>query len=238
LHPNPAPSQIEDNITYFKKTLKAEQKQLTCTLHNRNLRNLTYSQSATVRLLKANKNLTIKPTDKNLGPAIMETEDYIKQVLKEHLLSKDYERVLEATAKHKMEDIKQTLTSLISENQALLSKAEIIYFQRSFKCPHRTPIFYGLPKVHKVPMSLRPVVSTSSSFLSVFSVWLDFKMKELLPFVQSYIQNSSKVVDDLKLLHIPEGTLLFSADAKSIYTNIDTNTGVSAFQEFITLNAT
>jgi hypothetical protein len=65
-----------------------------------------------------------------------------------------------------------------------------------------------------------------------------FQNERAITIVQSYIQNSSKVVDDLKLLHIPEGALLFSADAKSIYTNIDTNTGVSAFQEFITLNAT
>jgi hypothetical protein len=235
-HPEPAPLLIEDKITQFEKQLKARHKHLTATLNKRNLRNLTYSQSATLRLLKTDKNITIKPTDKNLGPAIMETKDYIQQVLKEHLLTKDYERVPEAVAKNQMDDIKQKLKSLITENQALISKAELTYFQRSFKCPHRTPIFYGLPKVHKVPMSLRPVVSTSSSFLSVFSVWLDFKMKELLPLVQSYIQNSSKVVDDLKLLNIPDGALLFSTDAKSMYTNIDTNTGVSALQDLITSN--
>jgi len=57
-----------------------------------------------------------------------------------------------------------------------------------------------------------------------------------MPFIQSYIQNSSTVVRDLKMLDIPEGALLFTPNAKSMYTNIDTNTGISAIQEFIMTN--
>jgi len=54
-HPEPAPLLIEDKITQFEKQLKARHKHLTATLNKRNLRNLTYSQSATLRLLKTDK---------------------------------------------------------------------------------------------------------------------------------------------------------------------------------------
>jgi hypothetical protein len=47
-------------------------------------------------------------------------------------------------------------------------------------------------------------------------------MKELLPFVKSYIKNSFMVINDLKDLKIPKDALLFSADATSMYINIDT----------------
>jgi len=90
--------------------------------------------------------------------------------------------------------------------------------------------------VHKIPVTLRPVVSSSSSFLSIFSNWLDYKMKDLLPLVRSYIKNSSTVLDDLQSIILPENTLLFSADAKSMYTNIDTPTGISAIRDFIAAN--
>jgi hypothetical protein len=235
-NPDPAPIHIENNITTFEKNLKQRQNEQTYKLQNRNLRNLTHTQSMALRQLKQDENLTIKPTDKNLGPAIMETETYIKQILKEHLLTKDYQKLPETTAKNRLADIKHTLKSVIDNNQDLLSKAELTYFQRSYKCHHRIPIFYGLPKVHKTPMTLRPVVSSSSSFLSIFSVWLDHKMKTLIPLVQSYIQNSITVANDLKSLEIPEGALLFSADATSMYTNIDTETGVSAIRDFIATN--
>jgi len=140
------------------------------------------------------------------------------------------------TAKHKLEDIKIHFKKLIFDSQSILSKEEYIFFQQSFKEFHWTPIFYGLPKVHKQPTTLRPVVSSSGSFLSIFSVWLDYKMKALLPLVQSNLKNSTALIQDLKSLQIPPEALLFTADTTSMYTNIDITTGVLAVRDFITAN--
>jgi len=74
-------------------------------------------------MLKSNNNFTIKPTDKNLGPAIMDT--------------------------NRMENLKQNLKSLLQTHQAILTKQEKLYFNRSLETPHGLPVFYGLPKVHK-----------------------------------------------------------------------------------------
>ena len=40
------------------------------------------------------------------------------------------------------------------------------------------------------------------------------------------IKNSFEVLKDLKELHIPENALHFAADAKLMYTNIDTANGI------------
>jgi len=47
------------------------------------------------------------------------------------------------------------------------------------------------------------VVSGTNRLLTVFSTWLDYKMKELLQFVQSYIKNSYKVIENLADMIIP-----------------------------------
>jgi hypothetical protein len=60
---------------------------------------------------------------------------------------------------------------------------------RSLNLKHRIPIFYGMPKVHKTPLKLCPVVSCVNSFSSILSNWLDFKMKELLHKIPSYIKD-------------------------------------------------
>jgi hypothetical protein len=232
----PAPLKVEDAITTFDKALHSVQENLNLKLQKINLRNLTYQQTKTLRALKESKNLTIKPTDKNLGPAIMDTDRYIRQVLQEHLLTKDYMQLPEATAKAQMDHIKNRLKTLITASHTELSKPEQLYFRRNFQLHHRTPIFYGLPKVHKTPVTLKPVVSNSSSFLSLFSNWLDYKMKDLLPLVRSYTKNSTTILNDLCHTTLPEGALLFSADATSMYTSIDTPTGVSAIQDFIEAN--
>jgi len=235
-HPPPAPWPIEEKITNFEKELKKKQKIVENKYKKLNTSNLTPLQTHTLRQLRDNKAITIKPTDKNLGPAVMDTSEYVNQVLTEHLLTKDYKQLTQPEATNRMDQLKDTLKKLISSHSDILSKAELTYFKRSLSNNFRLPIFYGLPKVHKTPFSLRPVVSTTNSLLAVFSIWLDYKMKELLPFIKSYIKNSIEVINDLKTLHIPENALLFSADAISMYTNIDTASGLLSMHDFLIYN--
>jgi hypothetical protein len=191
-HPPPASLLIEDKITEFEKLLKEKQQKLISKNSNRYLLNLTPLQKAAMKSLHSNSNIIIKPTDKNLGPAVLDADTYSKQVLQEHLLTRTYLQLSNTEATTRYETLKNTLKNIVASNTKSLSKSEIIYFQRSFKMKHRLPIFYGLPKVHKDPISLRPVVSSINSLLSVFSNWLDFKMKQLLPSVKSYVKNSLK----------------------------------------------
>jgi hypothetical protein len=53
-------------------------------------------------------------------------------------------------------------------------------------------------------------------------------MKELLRFIPSYINNSTELIKELKQLQLPPGARVFTADATSMYTNIDTVTGLQA----------
>jgi hypothetical protein len=89
-NPLPAPLHIENKITEFEKMLREQQSILALKQNKTNLCNLTYMQLLTLKSLKQNINLTIKPTGKHLVPAIMDTQAYIKQVLMEHLLTEDY----------------------------------------------------------------------------------------------------------------------------------------------------
>ena len=235
-NPPQAPLHIEDKITQFDKTLKLLHQQLNEKHKHKKLTNLTPFQVKTLKELKSNKDITIKPTDKNLGPAVLDTSHYINQVMKEHLLTPAYRQLSHLEVTRTTDNIKATLKKLIQTNLQLLSKAELTYFERSLRTYHRLPIFYGLPKVHKQPFSLRPVVSTSGSLLAIFSTWLDYKMKELVPLVKSYVKNSFTVIDELKDLAIPSNALFFSADAISMYTNIDTATGLNAMKNFIQSN--
>jgi hypothetical protein len=81
---------IEDQITHFEIPLKESHNTLTQKYSNTNVSNLTPIQSKALHSLKQNKQLVIKPTDKNLGPAIMDLDAYILQTLQEHLLTEDY----------------------------------------------------------------------------------------------------------------------------------------------------
>jgi hypothetical protein len=62
--------------------------------------------------LQQNKNLIIKPTDKNLAPALMDLETYIKQALQEHLLTNDYIQSSHEEMRRKMSILRSTLQDM------------------------------------------------------------------------------------------------------------------------------
>ena len=232
-HPPPASLTLENCITAFEKQLKA-----TITSNNKKTRpytNLTPTQKTTLRELKHSNDFIILPTDKNLGPSIMNRDTYITQVFEEHLLTTSYTQLSEPIANQRLANTRELLKNNFESHCHELSQPEIEYFTRSFQKHHRTPIFYGMPKVHKTPMKLWPVVSCINSFNSIFSTWLDFKMKTLLPLIPSYIKNSSDLIKELKSLNLPPSAKLFTADASSMYTNIDTTTGIQAIQHLFEL---
>ncbi len=104
-NPPPATLLIEDKITEFEKELKHLQQDINIKNKPKKMTNLTPIQTIALQKLKRNPNIVIKPTDKNLGPAAMDTEDYIIQILKEHLLTADYKQLSKAEAQNKMDQL-------------------------------------------------------------------------------------------------------------------------------------
>jgi dGTP triphosphohydrolase len=153
-NPPPASLIIEEQFTNFEKLLQDTQSQYITKYKTTKLHNLTTIQQKALKELKNNKQLIIKPTDINLGPALMELDTYIQQVLCEHLLTQDYIQLTKQEATARMDALKQDLKLLIKTNETSLPQAEVTFFNHSLKTRFRLPIFYGLPKVHKTPMSL------------------------------------------------------------------------------------
>jgi len=61
-------------------------------------------------------------------------------------------------------------------------------------------------------------------------------MKELIHLVQSYLKDSTSFIQEIKELQLPDNALLFTADAKSMYTNIDADIGISSMKHFLISN--
>jgi hypothetical protein len=77
-NPPPAPNITEEKITQFEKAVKTKQQKLTAKNAKIHSSILTPIQIKALLALHNNKNLIIKPTDKNLGPALMDLDSYVK----------------------------------------------------------------------------------------------------------------------------------------------------------------
>ena len=99
----------------------------------------------------------------------------------------------------------------------LLHNYRINFSPRCSFCPK----FYGLPKLHKQGIPLRPIVACTKAPASNTGIWLYTASKPLLFSQKSYTSNSVDLVEKLKNVNISENTIISSFDIVSIYTNIN-----------------
>ncbi len=199
--------------------------------------NLLPLQRTTLSYIRQNNNLVIFPTDKNLGPAIIDRPTYIKRALSEHLSDKTtYRQLTPSGASNRIKAVRRMITKFI-ETHFEKGNPDRTFLQRTFdNCKDPYAYFYLLAKVHKTPWKTRPIISVSGSLLHGLGQWVDCQLKivcEQLPFV---IRSSHQLCLELKDLILPPGALLFSIDAVSMYTNIDTSHALNEITNYLQNN--
>jgi hypothetical protein len=203
---------------------------------------LSKRQEQLLTSLRKAKQFIITPTDKNLSPAILERSKYMARCFKDHLRNKlTYRRLTEQESKTLRYNAQANIILAVTKSKKRdhLNHAEETYFSRSIteEPIRRPPQFYILPKVHKTPWKTRPVVNCVGSFNEIASKWLDYKLAKVVKLCPSYIKDSYQVLADLKQLGpLPPSARLFTTDAVSMYTNIDTVHGLDTISNWLKLH--
>jgi hypothetical protein len=205
--------------------------------------NLLPSQLATFNQLRERDDLVIISCDKNLGPAILERRRYIELAHSEHLSnSSTYRQLTETTALNRIKAIKNIIKQFVDkylmefdnhERKVLSSDGRYI-----IRCLDQTEdpfsYFYLLAKIHKTPMSTRPIVSCSGSILFGLGRWLDCQLQTLCKHLPYRVKSSADLVDQLKQLgRLPASARLFTCDAQSMYTNINTQEAIALISTYL-----
>lgn len=86
-----------------------------------------------------------------------------------------------------------------------------------------TPRIYGLPKIHKEGVPLRPVVSYIGAATYGTARFLSDLLYRMVDTEKYYINNSYDVREMIKNVKVPVGYGFISLDVSSLFTNIPTN---------------
>ena len=209
----------------------------------RSLSNVTPNQGKLFEMMKNNDDMIIIEADKNLGAVIMKRDNYIRQGIEEHLSNAlVYERLTEnqvsmeqtrlryllAEFKGKHRPLQPNENPATSSSTGELTEADYIYLTRAFGQDDRLARFRMTLKVHKNPAKMRPIVCCAGTRMNHVSKWLDFQLQRLKPFVPSYLKDSHDLLSKLRNIGgLPPTARLFTADAVSMYTNIDTDHAIN-----------
>lgn len=231
--------------------------------------NLTVHEEQILKNLILRKDLVFRATDKNLGIVVLDKEYYISQCL---LLLDDKETYRTSSLSENLEKVKfkvyysicTYVTSSVSKlndrlkflKDFLLASYQIKLFQPKSSTAEiqrkitdlkfELPRFYALPKIHKNPVSYRPIVPSFNWITSPISRALSYLLQESVAsrFIlgpmnylidQEYktiIKDTKSLVNILESLNITDKKCLFiTSDITSLYTNIPIADGLNTLKK-------
>ena len=95
----------------------------------------------------------------------------------------------------------------------------------------KAPVMYGLPKIHKQDIPMRPIVCTIGSPLYHLSKLLSEILSPLIGHTDTYIKNSSHFVTRLKDINMEQTDMMISFDVKSLFTMIPIKDSITIIRD-------
>ena len=131
----------------------------------------------------------IMKADKGNATVVMVTDVYEWKMHENLSTTGSYRKLVKNPSAKIMNKVKMAiLMSNLDDNtkKRLIPKSSI------------TPKIYGLPKIHKDGIPLRPIVNTIGSTTYLLAKFLAKSLKPLVGHIPSYIKDSSHFIDGLK----------------------------------------
>ena len=197
--------------------------------------NLTPFQQSILKEVVSNDKIVITNADKGLGTVAISTADYIKYGLKHLMDDTTYKLISEEQAFTDIRSLRDEIYKWTFEHRSALSDDAAKFIRKRLVDTIDDPFgyFYLLIKLHKDPISTRPVCSDVASLPHALGQWVDEQLQPLVKAQRTYFKNSFALKSQLALLQLPPNASVFTYDAVSMYTNIDTDQCISSLKKYL-----
>ncbi|XP_073231504.1 uncharacterized protein [Porites lutea] len=177
--------------------------------------NLTKDEQQALKRPKNDNNIVILPADKGRVTVVMDKTDYFDKM---DALVNDKQ-----TYEELKRDPTPALQRKLNSKILTLKKTDAIDTQRYYRlrCSvPQPPKLYGLPKLHKPGIPMRPIVSFCGSPTYQLSKYLTTILQPLTDKSRRKLQSTENFIDAIKTVQIPDDYKLVSFDVKSLFTSI------------------
>jgi len=162
-----------------------------------------------MKALRSDMNIVILPADKGNSTVVMNRKEYDEKITQIISDSTKFEKVRKSSPVSRIE----------KEAKALVKKVGMekeIIIPEGCKVPH----IYGLPKIHKPDVPLRPVVSCIASTLHPLAKYLLRILNPLQLTIESGIKNSADFISKIEQLEVQPHTKMVSFDVVNLFTSV------------------
>ena len=232
-HPPLPPLEIDSRLSKFGAELKK------IIFRRRGKPNLNSFQRQLIARLEADDNIVYCNSDKGLGPVGVKLKWYIEHGLKHLTNSNNYEIVSEQQARNDVVKLKSKIYEWTFKHRQSTGVTDTIvsYIHKKLEEAIDDPFgyFYLLIKLHKTPVSTRPVCSDCASLPHALGQWVDEMLQPIVTAQPTYFKNSFALKQDLDKMSLPPNRRcsLFTYDAVAMYVNIPTEDCISTLDTFL-----
>lgn len=180
---------------------------------------INHIYTLTKRFLKNNRDLLVLQSDKGNVTCVMSRDDYRNKSLEILLDNKSYE-LLKRDPTSTFQQKANTTVSYLKKKKALhpnVAKTLMIYNAVA-------PKFYGLPKIHKPELCLRPIIASMDAPNNNIAKYIAKVLTLGYNEDNSYhIKDSFQFAEFINNFQLPKDYTLISLDVVSLFSNITLN---------------
>ena len=179
--------------------------------------NISRSQREALRNLKKDETIMILPADKGNATVVMKKSEYTEK-MSNMLQEPVYKKLRRDPTKGTEEKVTVALRSLLKEHR--IGKRRFDQLKPSWSYP---PRLYGLPKIHKPDIPLRPIVSSIGSPTYKLAKFLSSIIGPLVGHSDYHVRTTKEFVEYIRQQRIEDDELMVSFDVTSLFTNVPVN---------------
>ena len=164
--------------------------------------------------LKKNKHIIITKSDKGGKVVVLNKTDFLDKA--KGLLSDEttYEKLTKNPLNNASTEFNKKVRNIAKNKKDIQLLDQFKVFNPSL------PYFYGLPKIHKDNVPLRPIISNIGSYSSKLAKWLTGLLTPFLGrFSDSHIKHSEDFIGKIRGMNFHNVKML-SLDVVSLFTNV------------------
>lgn len=171
-------------------------------------------ERSALRSIRNNDEVLVLKADKGNAAVVINTSDYhdkVQDLLQDTTIYKPVS--YDPTAR-----VTRRIRAVIRDYQDLFTEED---YERLYK-PRivQPPKFYGLPKVHKTGIPLRPIVSQIDSPTYYLAKYVASILQPLVGNTSSFVKDSRHFIDIISGIRLEPNDIMVSFDVESLFTNV------------------
>ena len=193
--------------------LKGEKKSLLKKKHNTKP-NIPREEYQVLKQIKNDKTRMVLTADKGVSMVVVDREEYIQK--SEDLLQQHNYKILQSDPTTKY---KNKLISLLKTIKAECGMDDNTY-RRLYPRGAGLPKYYGLPKVHKPGMPLRPIISSIGSVIHATAKELSRILKPLVGKSTHHVKNNMDFIQSVEGIQLKPEECMMSFDVEAVFKSV------------------